>query len=120
MLLSAACLTLANNGTCATGWPSFRGPTGDGHAPVECAPPVEWGESNRVKWSTEIPNRGWSTPAVLGDQVWVTAATVDGKDSFVLSLDAATGKIKVNKQLFHTEARSLWGMMLIVTPPPPR
>ncbi len=104
LLLSAACLTLANNGTCATGWPSFRGPTGDGHAPVECAPPVEWGESNRVKWSTEIPNRGWSTPAVLGDQVWVTAATVDGKDSFVLSLDAATGKIKVNKQLFHTEA----------------
>jgi len=40
----------------------------------------------------------------MGDQVWMTTATVDGKESFVICVDAASGKITVNKRLFQTEA----------------
>ncbi len=48
-------------------WPEFRGPWGDGHAsaPGDTKPiglPLHWSETNNVKWKTEIPHRGWSTP----------------------------------------------------------
>ncbi len=97
-------LVLCATSALATNWPSFRGPTGDGHAPDGCTPPLEWGESNHVAWATDIPYRGWSTPAVLDNQVWLTTATPDGKESSVLCVDARTGKVTVNKPLFHTEA----------------
>ncbi len=89
-------------------WPEFRGPWGDGYA---SAPgdsktvgfPLHWSETNNVKWKTEIPFRGWSTPVVLGDQVWVTTATEDGHDFFALGLDAGTGKIRFNEKVFHSD-----------------
>src|SRR5258708_5908362 len=63
-------------------WPEFRGPWGNGHAsaPGDNKPiglPLQWSETNNIKWKTEIPHRGWSTPVVMGGQVWMTAATVD-------------------------------------------
>lgn len=89
-------------------WPEFRGPWGDGYA---SAPgdtklvgfPLQWSETNNVKWKTEIPFRGWSTPVVLGDQVWVTTATEDGHDFFAIGLDATTGKIRFNEKVFHSD-----------------
>ena len=85
-------------------WPEFRGPTGDGHVshqPVGL--PLDWSEAHNVTWKTEIPHRGWSTPVVLGNQVWLTTATPDGDDFFALCLDAATGKVLFNQRLFHCD-----------------
>src|SRR4051812_14162998 len=66
-------------------WPEFRGPSGDGHVPTSAngktpGLPLQWSETNNVKWKTEIPFRGWSAPVILGDQVWVSTATEDGHD----------------------------------------
>src|ERR1044072_7476832 len=60
-------------------WAEFRGPFGDGRtaAPGDnkvLGLPLQWSETNNVKWKTEIPYRGWSTPVVLGKQVWLTTA----------------------------------------------
>lgn len=85
-------------------WPEFRGPTSDGHVshqPVGL--PLEWSETRNVTWKTEIPHLGWSTPVVLGNQVWLTTATIDGDDFFAICLDAATGKVLFNKRLFHCD-----------------
>lgn len=82
-------------------WPEFRGPTGDGYAAPTEKPPVEWSESKNVKWKTAIPLRGWSAPVVMGGQVWITTATVEGNDLFAIGLDAATGKILVHEKVFH-------------------
>ena len=49
-------------------WPAFRGPTGDGQA-GNPGLPLTWSETENVKWKTEIPFKGWSTPVVLGGQV---------------------------------------------------
>ena len=92
----------------AVDWPEYRGPRGDGHvsAPGETQPiglPLNWSEMNNIKWKTEIPHRGWSTPAVMGGQVWMTTATVDGHDFFVVCVDAETGKIRFNEQVFHSD-----------------
>jgi outer membrane protein assembly factor BamB len=84
-------------------WPEFRGPTSDGHVSQAVGLPLDWSETHNVTWKTEIPHRGWSTPVVLGNQVWLTTATVDGDDFFALCLDAATGKVLFNQRIFHCD-----------------
>jgi outer membrane protein assembly factor BamB len=54
-------------------WPQFRGPAGDGHSDaVEL--PLTWSETENVAWKTAIEGRGWSSPVVWGDQIWLTTA----------------------------------------------
>lgn len=89
-------------------WPEFRGPWGNGHAsaPGVSQPiglPLRWSETNNVVWKTAIPHRGWSTPVVLGGQVWLTTATEDGHDFLAIGLDAGTGEVRFNERLFHSD-----------------
>jgi outer membrane protein assembly factor BamB len=108
--VSVAMLAVLASGpaTARADWPEFRGPWGDGHvsAPGNTKPagfPLHWSETENVQWKTEIPFRGWSTPVVMGGQVWLTTATENGHDFFALCLDADTGKIRYNEKLFHCE-----------------
>ena len=89
-------------------WPEFRGPFGDGHVSASgdtnlCGIPLQWSETENVKWKTAIPYRGWSTPAILGSQIWLTTATIDGHDYFGIRVDAQTGKIQLDEKLFHSD-----------------
>ena len=89
-------------------WPSMRGPWSDGHVsiPGDTKPlglPLHWSDTENVKWKTEIPFRGWSTPVVMGGQVWLTTATEDGHDFYAIGVDAETGKILFNEKLFHCD-----------------
>ena len=89
-------------------WPEFRGPRGDGKVsvPGDTKPiglPLRWSETNNIKWKTEIPYRGWSTPVVMGGQVWLTTATVEGHDVFAICLDKDSGKILFNEKVFHSD-----------------
>lgn len=59
-------------------WPQWRGPLGTGVAP-DADPPVEWSETKNVRWKTELPGRGHSTPIVSGDRVFLTTAIPYGK-----------------------------------------
>ena len=52
-------------------WPGYRGPTGDGHA-VAANLPQDLHDPATLAWKTPIPGVGWSTPVVLGDQIWLT------------------------------------------------
>jgi outer membrane protein assembly factor BamB len=94
--------------TASADWPDFRGPWGDGHvsAPGKTKPagfPLHWSETNNIKWKTEIPHKGWSTPVVMGGQVWLTTATPEGHDYFAICVDKETGKILFNEKVFHTD-----------------
>lgn len=94
--------------TARADWPEFRGPRGDGQVPARAdgkpaGLPLHWSETNNVRWKTELPHRGWSTPVVMGGQVWVTAATVEGNDFFAIGLDATTGQTLFNEHLFHSD-----------------
>lgn len=87
----------------ADNWPDFRGPTGDGHVGGSAGVPLEWSESKNVKWKTEIPLLGLSTPIVMDNQVWLTTATEDGHDFYVLCVDATTGEVLSNQKVFHSD-----------------
>ncbi len=84
-------------------WPEFRGPNGDGKVEGNRGLPLHWSETENVKWKTAIPNRGWSTPVIMGKDVWMTAASVDGHDFYAVCVDADTGKIRINEPLFHSD-----------------
>jgi outer membrane protein assembly factor BamB len=86
----------------STDWPEFRGPTGDGHAGA-AGLPLHWSETNNVRWKSEIPLFGWSTPVVMGGQVWMTSATADGHDFYAICVDADTGKIIYDEKVFHSD-----------------
>jgi outer membrane protein assembly factor BamB len=98
LLLFVACLT----GRANVDWPEMRGPTQNGYAPNKGLP-IDWSEKQNIKWKTEIPLRGWSTPAIADGKIWLTTADRDGHDFFVICVDEASGKIVVNKKLFHCD-----------------
>lgn len=60
-------------------WGQWRGPLATGVAP-RGDPPVEWSgrDGTNVRWKTELPGRGHSTPIVWGERVFVTAAIAYG------------------------------------------
>src|SRR6185503_4700913 len=59
-------------------WPQWRGPLGTGFAP-HANPPVEWSETNNIRWKLGLPGKGHSTPVVWGDRIFVTTAVPVGE-----------------------------------------
>lgn len=115
MLLAALLVPLLLSGvSLLADWPQFRGPWGDGYVsgPGDTKPvglPLHWSEQQNVKWKTPIPYRGWSTPVVMGGQVWLTTATEDGHEFFVICVDAGTGSVLFNQKLFMCEKPEVLG-----------
>ncbi|MFT5049304.1 MAG: outer membrane protein assembly factor BamB [Chlamydiales bacterium] len=58
-------------------WSQWRGPQGTGVAP-EANPPLEWSESENLRWKVSLPGKGHSTPVIHGERVFVTAAMAIG------------------------------------------
>ena len=58
-----------SSGTAAQDWPQWRGPGGQGISPEKNLP-TEWSPATadkpavNIKWKTEIPGRGHSSPIV--------------------------------------------------------
>ncbi|MDZ4802100.1 MAG: PQQ-binding-like beta-propeller repeat protein [Bryobacteraceae bacterium] len=80
-------------------WPQFRGPDGTGHSDSSGLP-LKWSETQNVVWKTPIHDRGWSSPVVYGNQIWLTSATKDGTQLFVICIDRETGKVIRDWKLF--------------------
>jgi outer membrane protein assembly factor BamB len=77
---------------CGENWPQFRGPDGNGVSDATGLP-LTFSDTENVRWKTPIHGKGWSSPVVWGDQVWLTTATEDGKEMFAVCADLATGRI---------------------------
>jgi outer membrane protein assembly factor BamB len=83
-------------------WPEFRGPSGDGHADNADLPIAI--DASVVRWKTAIHGKGWSSPVVWGEQIWLTTATEDGKQMSVLCVDRTNGKVLHDKVLIENES----------------
>ncbi len=74
-------------------WPTWRGPTADGHAAAGQTVPVTWSETENVVWRAPVRGRGHSTPIVVGNHVYLTSADETKHEQFVVCFDRASGKL---------------------------
>ena len=103
--LTAASATAEDN------WPRFRGPQATGRSDATGLP-TTWSETKNIKWKTPLHDRGWSSPVVWGDQIWVTAATEDGKIDYAICVDKDSGRIVHDLKLWENENPSPLGNAL--------
>ena len=76
--LVAVCVGVASiAGQAPASWPQFRGAGASGVADTAKLP-LTFSPTENVAWVTNIPGRGWSSPIVWGDRVFVTAAVNAG------------------------------------------
>ena len=59
-------------------WPQFRGPGSRGVAEGGNQPPDRWSATENVAWKRDIPGRGWSSPVVWGEHVFLTTVINTG------------------------------------------
>lgn len=71
-----------------TDWSRFRGPNGTGLADTTGLPSVV--DDSTTVWKAPL-GKGWSSPVLFGDKVFVTAETAANKRA-VIALSAADGK----------------------------
>ena len=102
--LTRITLTLAfvamatSGGTAQTSWRQFRGLHG-GVAENDPQLPDTWGPDENIVWRVDVPGRGWSSPIVVGDHVFLT------------SVVNTTGVETPIKPLSHYQSRSFDGPM---------
>jgi outer membrane protein assembly factor BamB len=74
--------------------------------------PTTWSEKEHIKWKTPLHDKGWSSPVVWGDQIWVTAAPEDGKANYAICVDKNSGKVLHDIKLWDVEKPSPLGNTL--------
>jgi outer membrane protein assembly factor BamB len=82
------------------GWQQFRASNLSGIS-GEKDVPTHWNDSINLLWRTTIPGKGWSSPVVYGDQIWLTSASDDGKELSAICTDLKSGKELFNIKLFE-------------------
>jgi outer membrane protein assembly factor BamB len=83
-------------------WTHFRGSNINAIA-TETQVPLVWNDSTNIMWKTNIEGKGWSSPVVYGNQVWVTTATDNGKKMLAVCVDINTGKKIYDLLLFQPD-----------------
>ena len=108
-------------------WPQFRGAESRGIASNPNLP-IRWSASENVEWKTDLPGRGWSSPIVWGNRVFLTTVVNKGRSEVpkkglyfggdrpdapdtihqwkVYCLDLETGKIAWERQVHEGKPRS--------------
>ena len=102
-LIAASTLLLASQlAFAADNWPQFRGPRGDGHSDSKRLA-LTWDSQKYVRWKAPIHGRGWSSPVIWNEQIWLTTATADGHKYYALCLDRRRGDVIHDLHLFDVE-----------------
>src|ERR1044071_9654934 len=58
-------------------WPQFRGPRAGVASGANL--PEKWSATENIAWKTDIPGRGWSSPIVSGNRVFLTSVVNKGE-----------------------------------------
>lgn len=96
-------LAITMMGNAQANWTHFRGSKLNGLSD-SANPPVSWNAMSNIRWKTDLPGKGWSSPVVLGEQIWLTTATEDGKNMRALCIDFTSGKMIHDIPLFSPDS----------------
>ena len=72
LLLVACPVLVAAQRRDQVSWPHWRGPAHNGVATADV--PLAWSDTSNVQWKIPIPGRGFSTPVIWGDRLFLTTA----------------------------------------------
>jgi outer membrane protein assembly factor BamB len=100
LIVMALLMTCAPSLRAQPHWTEFRGSRGDGHADASNLV-TTWGEASHVRWKTPIHGKGWSSPVIWNNQIWLTTASEDGKQMFAICIDRTTGNIVRDALVFE-------------------
>lgn len=101
----------------AENWPQFRGSSHQGVS-MEKNVPLHWSSTSNLVWKTGIPGEGWSSPIVWNSKVFVTTAIDAGQSCHVLCLDASSGTILWDKEVFRQALTHKQSRNSFATPTP--
>ncbi len=87
----------------AASWPQFRGINGSGRAAAGKLP-ADIGPDKNVVWKVQLPP-GHSSPAVVGNRIYVTA--VDGEKLLTIGLARDTGKVVWRQEAPHQKFEAI-------------
>jgi outer membrane protein assembly factor BamB len=83
-------------------WTHFRGNNLDGISPSENAP-IKWTSDSNLVWKTVIHDKGWSSPVVYDDQIWMSTATAEGEKMYAVCVNYKSGEIIHDILLFEPD-----------------
>jgi outer membrane protein assembly factor BamB len=72
-------------------WPGWRGPRGDGSSEAKNVP-VQWSETENVRWKIDVPGQGYSSPVVWDEALFVTSCLADSGERVLIRYEAGTGE----------------------------
>jgi outer membrane protein assembly factor BamB len=73
-----ACILVTVVNSSGASWPQFRGADSLGVS-ENASLPDRWGTNENIAWKIELPGRGWSSPIVWNDRVFVTTVVSEGE-----------------------------------------
>ena len=78
-------------------WPQFRGPQASG-LDASAAAPTQWNVETKenIRWSSDVPGLGHSSPIIAGDRIYVTTASHTGKAELKVGLYGDIGSANDN------------------------
>jgi outer membrane protein assembly factor BamB len=101
-----------------TAWTHFRGSRLDAVS-LEKTVPVSWNDQKGIAWKVPVDGKGWSSPVVYNNQIWVTTATDDGKEMYALCYDFASGRQLFKVKVFEPgKVQSKHNINTYATPTP--
>ncbi len=112
--------TLTVGSASASDWLQFRGPEGKAVAPENAGPfPRTLDPGASIAWRADLPGRGLGSPIVVGDQVFVTAASGPEQDVLhVLCFDAKSGELRWERRFWATGRTMTHGKTNVAAPTP--
>ena len=78
-IINLVFITAPGFGENTDNWPRLRGADASGlpNDGKHKGLPIKWSKTENVKWKTQVPGTGWSSPVVWGDKVFITSVIND-------------------------------------------
>ncbi|MCB1064902.1 MAG: PQQ-binding-like beta-propeller repeat protein [Verrucomicrobiae bacterium] len=109
---------LAFASTANADWLQFRGPQGNGYIDGNQNLPIELSE-NTIAWKVALPGRGIGSPLIVGDRVYLTAASgPEQKQLHVLCFSAVDGKPLWQRNFWATGRTMCHNKTCVAAPTP--
>jgi outer membrane protein assembly factor BamB len=87
--------------THAQNWPCWRGPNGDGTS-METNLPTRWDSITNVVWKIPVPGKGYSSPIIWKDKLFITTALLESQEKILLCYDCKSGNLLWQKTVLKT------------------